>query len=538
MIDKRQIVFGKVDAKSEFSQRNQELKEIFMDSFTIPYNTNIDDILSGDKYIFHGTKGAGKTALLRYIHQIQLKNRNPCRFIVFQNDISDLDRDKLINGISETPPAIQDETDVTDVWRLYILNQISQLLYDQDYGPRTDKNFLQMKAILDQFFTINDLGTIDNIRKSIKDGYLKISVKFANLIGLEAGVNFEKPDQVTNINYKKILEYCEKALIEIEFPKDVKFYLFIDEINLSMLTHKKHKRDSILVRDLILSLGNLNHFFSEKNLPIFLYCAVRTEILASRSVSRHEINKYIKDHGQYICWHSGYKVSEYPMMRLIEKKIASSEKKFNQPVTEQRDIWKKYFSREVFGVPPQHFLSEITWCNPRDIVNLFNIAISKNPRVPIFDHSVFESSLEEYSREVWNERFEELNVDYNAIEITQIKSFLTRYHNNFKADVFEKDLTALSETNKNIMQLIKTRDIRNILKDLYYVGILGQSRPLQNKYTKKSSQNNKFEKTWYYRDGADFNEKSWLIVHNALRPEFKMKLYNSDFGSDPRFVES
>ena len=64
-----QIVFGKTDAFNELSAFGQEF---FVNSFVSNPKYHVDEFVSGNRFFICGTKGTGKSALLKYLE---------CRFM-------------------------------------------------------------------------------------------------------------------------------------------------------------------------------------------------------------------------------------------------------------------------------------------------------------------------------------------------------------------------------------------------------------------------------------------------------------------------
>ena len=61
----REIDFGKVDGKAEFSEAANQ-QSTFFDRFLVPENVDLQDFDISAKYFIQGFRGTGKTSLLRY----------------------------------------------------------------------------------------------------------------------------------------------------------------------------------------------------------------------------------------------------------------------------------------------------------------------------------------------------------------------------------------------------------------------------------------------------------------------------------------
>jgi hypothetical protein len=199
-------------------------------------------------------------------------------------------------------------------------------------------------------------------------------------------------------------------------------------------------------------------------------------------------------------------------------------------------VWTEYFSRDIYGVSPKRFISEITWCNPRDVVNLFNLASKAEIHIPVYNTAVFSSIIESYSDIAWSERAEELNTEHNMSVVQVFRKVLSGWFKHFKLDQLNVRLEDLAKSNPAIMQVRQTVGGERICRDLYHVGVLGQSVPA-GRYTTLSGQvRRQVNETWFYRDNREFDPSQWMLVHRALYPALKLsKLRDDDFGNDPRF---
>jgi hypothetical protein len=133
--------------------------------------------------------------------------------------------------------------------------------------------------------------------------------------------------------------------------------------------------------------------------------------------------------------------SKYPILKLIEKKIQASEFiKFGEYTKEGDNIWRDYFTHHLFDVPPEQFLIEFTWCNPRDIVVLLGGAANSRYQEKHFSTQIITQNLSHYSQHCWREREDELRAIYPPSEVEVIKDALRNWKTIFKLDEFERDL--------------------------------------------------------------------------------------------------
>lgn len=540
-VRRQSISFGKTDAKSAIVTRDPEAKKLFFDSFVMPVNIKLDEIASGDRFLLYGSKGSGKTALLRYLMEEQKKLGNPTKFIVFSEDISQNDFSTILSDLdirSVVKPEIDTAINVRDMWMIFLVKNICEILSDSGELFDGKSDLIKISKLISDVFGDNNPNILDKISEAIKGGTVRLKAAIGSYFEAESKIRFNNSATSKELNIGGLVESIIGLLSRIEYPKDVRYSLYIDEINLSMFQQKQHKKDSILVRDLILSIGRLNRIFAESDTPIYVYGAIRSEIARGLNVSRNEIDKYLIDHGQKIQWHEGFEVEQYPIFSVIEHRITAIEKNTSGRCNKEKDVWTEYFPNDIYGISPKRFISEITWCNPRDIVNLFNSAAGVQLSRPKYDTHVFVSVAERYSDLVWTERAEELNAEYSMTVVNAIKKLLTGFFRHFKVHELDRKAAEASIASPVLSQIRSTIGIEKICRDLYHVGVLGNSIPVNKSRVddERVHKKERFE-SWFYRDSKEFDASHWLIVHRALYPTLGLGSWKAElFGLDPRMV--
>jgi len=529
------INFGKIDAKSAMTTRDARSRKLFIDAFAVPPTFNKEEFLSGDRYLIYGSKGSGKTALLRYMMEEEKKQGNVTKFIVFDEEISQQEID-VIGSVLDIEvvdtPDIGNLTEVRDMWSLFLVKSICDVMLGAKDRVNDIDKIAKLGKIIEEALGGSGKTLMKRIVRTIRAGSLRFKIGHSEFAELEGSLQFER-DTDEGIAFGRFAEVVLKILCSLDYPLDTKFCIYIDELNLSMLEKKQHKKDSILIRDLVQSIGYLNRIFSEAGIPIYLYAAIRIEVAKAINVSRNEIDKYLIDHGQKINWHTGLDVSRYPLFSIIEQRIIAVEYDAVKKTHKPHEIWKEYFASDLFGVDCKRFISEITWCNPRDIVNLFNLASLAMPHRPHYDTEVFASISHDYSERVWSERSEELNAEHSMTVVNAIKRLLSGGYHHFKIETLAKRAAQLS-SDKVIQQVCNTVGIEKICRDLYHVGVVGQSLP--QKDNSQGGHISSIVQTWFYRDNVEFDSSQWMIVHLGLYPALRLASnWNAKmFGKDAR----
>jgi hypothetical protein len=510
----RALRFGKVDARYEVNTRDPRDIAHFRHSFVEPAGMKTEEFINGYRFFVHGVKGAGKTSFLRYIQLIVSEEHSITRFISFSTEISDAEREK-IQGMSDISIFEQNDASAgfnsVEIWMIFILRQIAKLIEQNQSLFNTHKNITIFCKLMRKFYDQEeDKGLLVWLSKALKNGKYKLKSKHldADLKGPDGDIEHE-------FSADFIIDQALTMLKDLSWEGFNSIFLFFDEINLSFASRATHKRDIILIRDLIIAIDRLNMFFIEEHKPIFILAAARSEVLHALNAPTHEINKILADRGRELRWFAKTGGEEWPITKLLAKKIIASEKLLG--IHTNSDVFIKYFYRDIFGFSPRDFVIETTWCNPRDLVLLFGEAASQShSSESVFGTQNITRVIDNYSTSAWLEKSEELSVEYAPQEIQSIKKGLLNFYRHFRSSNFEKNWEHKAESDK-IMRMMMTKfEFSKILEDLYRVGILGQST------REPRDESKSFTQHWAYRGDNTFDSSAWLIVHKALWPELRL----------------
>ena len=90
MLKLKDIQLGNIDAKNELLSNTDEEIARFLASFVIPPVLNIEKYYSRQKYFIVGSKGTGKTALLRYVSlKLEEDSESISSFVLFKSDVDE-----------------------------------------------------------------------------------------------------------------------------------------------------------------------------------------------------------------------------------------------------------------------------------------------------------------------------------------------------------------------------------------------------------------------------------------------------------------
>jgi hypothetical protein len=511
----KRLRFGALDARYEIITRDRNHIEHFRESFLSPSGISIEEFMRGIRFFVYGTKGAGKTAFLRYLKLKAEEDQCLTKFTSFSVAISDQGREKIF---LDAGIRIYEQKDVeptgsaVNMWVIFIFRQIADLIEDNKVAFTSNHQTRLFCEMLKRFHKEESKSMLTWLSNAIKTGKYKLKAKYfeANLTGKAAESEQEYAvDLVVRQGFNLLRSLSWEGLKRI--------YIFFDELNLSFGNRDQHRRDAILIRDLILAIDQLNNFFIEQEKPIFVLAAARSEVLNALNIPTEEIRRVLTDRGRELRWFGLTGGDRWPILDLVTKKIQASEKLANSEPSD--DVFVNYFQRGIFGMSPQSFIVELTWCNPRDLVLLLGNAAEKAGNEPRFGERVLIGVLDQFSEAAWSDKADELNVEYAMVEIHSIKKILLNFNRYFKADQFEKEAVRKGGLDQNVRTLIAKRRVTKVLEDLYRVGIIGQS---SKEPTNTGSGLTQLREHWAYRGDESFDPTAWMIVHRAFWPELRL----------------
>jgi hypothetical protein len=514
------LQFGKIDARNEVTTRDRKVLEHFRESFLQPSGIQLDDFRRGTRFFIYGMKGSGKTAFLRYLSLVATEEHCLSKFISFATQISDKQRETLFK---EAGITIYEQSDADDpgqsavnVWLLFVFKQIANLIEQNTLVFTHNRETRTFCELINKFHLGETKGLLHWLLNAAKSGHFKIKSKHfdAKLQGKAAEIEKE-------FTVDQIVEQCFNLLTHLSWEGKNAIYIFFDELNLSFSSRVQHRRDAVLIRDLIIAIDQVNNFLIENDKPVFVLAAARSEVLNALNIPTLEINKILSDRGAELRWYGQKAADDWPITRLLESKIHASEKLAGKKPSP--DVYDQYFQRGIFGMTPKSLVVELTWCNPRDLIMLFGTAAENAYTEPRFGESVIDRVLEKFSEDAWNERVEELNVEYAKVEIDSIKKILLSFRPYFKADHFDQQAkTKFGDQNVKTLMTKKSRE--KILDDLYRVGIIGQSskEPTILKESSREGEVRQLREFWAYRGDSNFDPTAWMIIHRGLWPQLRL----------------
>ncbi|TPH01708.1 hypothetical protein EUX54_01205 [Haemophilus haemolyticus] len=499
----KDLQLGNLDAKNELIEDTDDVRDIFINSYVIPPNFNFQKFYERQRYFITGLKGTGKTALLRYISiKLEEDPDTYSKFILFKSDLGNKD---ISAGLSKTnvydTDNINEEKDYKDLWRWFIYSEIVffQNKKEIELFQRNNTWSIFSKKVL-------AIKKTSSLFPKIKNGNLSISLKLFEHTELSAQLGFDKKEDEIKIDFKEYIYEIDELFEELESSTQ-NLNIFFDELELNYIKKKQYKKDANLIKDLILSIEKINGICRRKRFNVFIYSAIRSEVLLA--ISGDELNKSLSDFGESLSWYGAGNDENQPLLNVITKRLAY------QLNCQVKDVWSNLFPPKIQRDDTRKYILHHSWYRPRDIVRFLTLAQKQGGEKEKFEHEMFDSIQYDYSSSSWNELVEELRVRYSGSEINGIQRIFNGFKEFFTYKDFEERITYIrnhfSET-ENEKHLLD-KDIKPLLEILYRIGFIGN---VFNKFNRNMYQ-------FSFRGNPNIDYEKDFIIHKAVKRYLGLK---------------
>ncbi|MBP5954108.1 hypothetical protein ICA16_00375 [Pseudomonas anatoliensis] len=479
MLKLKNIYLGSTDAKNEMLSNSPEEFKRFVDSFVVPPALDITKFTKKEKYYVVGLKGTGKTALLRYI-SIKLEEElgSISTFVLFKSEIDedlrkDFSKAARVQVVTENSDAFEGD-DLETVWRWFIYRKIAAAIQEKNVDVFQDNINLDkfIAVVSSEALTQPERAGLMRLVPNIRKGNIEISK--SPKLGLE--FDWDESGKA-KINFNSLVRQADAAFNALE-PSGQRLNIFFDELELNYGTTKQYQRDSRLVRDLIVSIEKLNANSKRLGYPLCLYAAIRSEVVVSVDALGKEINKSIADFGSLIHWNRpGLSAAQQPLLNIVEQRINNARVEAGLDPLSTNDLWQSYFPREINGRSPQIYILHNSWYRPRDIVRLLITVQDQYPHEKSFILQGLEAVRKAYSTASWVELTEELRTKYSTAEIEGIKYIFYGFKQISSLSDLITRADAVATEHKETHALIVKYSVREIVKDLFRIGVIGNIAP-------------------------------------------------------------
>jgi hypothetical protein len=418
----KDLYLGEVDAKNELLKQKRVGGDEFFRSFSIPRRVDLDEFVNGQKYFIYGLKGAGKTALLRYIHNLLIQKGKCSEIILFKSHVSEEDRQGLSKGAGFQILGVDGVSSFTqdfkESWKWMIYQKLAELLLSQGCKGEAAGKLYKLTGVQNNS-TASSLGALF---AKISSGKLKLSGEALG-VAIELGIEGEQKGKEISVSLSNANRLCSRLLSEINFGEG--FYLLFDELELVHQTQDQFDRDRRIIRDLIYVISQINAESAESGRSLFLMSTLRSEVLHSILELGHEIGKEVDDFGEKIDWSDANDGPDHPLLGLIARKISAS------AGVSTNEVWDRFFPKNINNQDYYKFILRSSYYRPRDIVRLLRVARSFDDRSSQFTTEHFDQTALEFSRQTWLEITEELLATYSTNEIEALQRFFLGFNTMF-----------------------------------------------------------------------------------------------------------
>ncbi|MCP5142739.1 MAG: hypothetical protein H6980_10350 [Gammaproteobacteria bacterium] len=507
MLKLKDIYLGTTDAKNELLNCSPEEMRRFENSFVAPPALNVDNYLNKNKYYVVGLKGTGKTALLRYISiKLDQEQNAFSAFVLFKSEIDeDLRKDFSKAAriqVAEENASDYEGNDFETVWRWFIYRKLVESI--QALGAtvfQRNEYLSNFEALVSsECISQTESKGLSRLIPTIRKGNIEISQSPKLRLEFDWDENGR-----AKVNFNELVRRADQAFEKLE-PGLGRLNIFFDELELSYQTSKQYQRDSRLVRDLIVSIEKLNAVSKRKGYNACLYAAIRSEVLNSVDSLGKEINKPIADFGSVILWNRpGLDAAQQPMLHVITKRINNAREEAGLNLFAEDELWRQYFPTIIHGKKPQVYILHNSWYRPRDVVRLLISVQDQYPDEESFNLQSLEAIRKAYSTASWVEITEELKAKYRAADIDGIKYIFYGYQQICSLSEIAARAVKVAKDHKETEALLSNHDIKDVVKDLYRIGVLGNINQERDRIR------------FSFRGDDEILFDHDLFVHNALR---------------------
>lgn len=449
----------------------------FVSSFFDPEN-NIQELLSGYKYIVSGRKGDGKSAYSAKISLLE-SEMDICTAKKSLNNFNNITFEKLATykNLGGNP--------YISFWKCVLMIEAVKLINEKQIYV-SNKNFI---ALVDSLREIGLLETEDIARTVTRLVETNTSFNLKNA--------FEKSNKR---EHQKILQGTEEIYLAIRkiiqnlYFGASKHYLLIDGLDDILSVNNFEPK---VITGLIRASDEINTFFRKNTLFLKVIIFARTDIL---SICRDtNFSKILRDSSIELSWkiEDISKASSSRLLQLVKKRfdnVWDEEESF-------LDVWNQIFEPVVSSKSSLEYVLENIIYRPRDILQFLVEAQKSYTYGQRISETTLQAILYNYSNSYFVYAMQdELTGFYPDEVINSLPMVLSRIgQRDFHITDFE------TECNKH--KEFKNIDSRELLEKMFNAGYIGQYRPKEVKdYT-----------VFKYRNPREvFVEEHECIIHRGL----------------------
>lgn len=502
------INFGEPDANAEYVIASKSKTDpIFISAYTDPPIDDLQRFEQGTKFILHGQKGTGKTAILRSLHDRARKDNRLTEFVVFRNEIIE-ERDLL----DFNWPFMLDEEKLKTtrhylhtIKRILLLilvrilsNQNSSLPDDIPHSNEADRSWLA--SLYDR---VKRLASADVVNVALETVVTTITSVTVDMDAVNRGPLKADASRLLKRQNDTLLN----AFIRMMKRSNKAMTLFLDELHFAYRDENTLSQDAMLIRDTILAVCNLNERFIRENLDCTIIMSFREEFLEHPLIATVEVNNAIASYGSTLSWADFPADDDHPMLRVAAKRVALSTGSHFGP----RDLFETFLK----CITPSRFIYEVTWSKPRDLIRFFNTAKRMYGQSASLDQREFNAVWRDYSRQAWLEIKTAASSFMPPIAVIELENALR----NLAPQMRSRDYPSFKEYTKRMEGVYKriekyvsgTYSFEHFMQLLYVLGIY---------YTRTPIKSGELIYQSYHRGARYPSEEGSVLLHQSVTRAF------------------
>ena len=474
------IILNKIKNEWKLESKEEDLRYFC-------YIDEVQMLLNGGKNIVVGRKGEGKTAIAKYIYNINGYN-------VFSTQLTfkNFPFNKLyaLSNNQYTSP-----NQYVSIWKYIIFTTICKLMISNNNIEPSLVN--KLKKI---FF--------DDEQETLEKMISKYTIKGFGLNIATAGINIDREKNIPEIEWLDLIESFEKIVTK-HIDKS-KYYIIFDELDEDYKNFedtKEEKRYFDLLTGLLKAVQDVRAIFKRHDLEIYPIVFLRSDIYARIQYS--DKNKW-SDILLKIFW------NEEKIKNLLRHRLnivfETSELNFDE-------CWEQIFGKQkvVYGNRKQKkinsfdYILRSTHKRPRDIIRYLQLCANnmlydgrkkKNFLIsPYFIKQADDEFSEYLKNEIIDEIYSELPEYEEVFSILSLIRKQTFDPHDF-INYYKQRIEQGADLNK---------DPKEVLKILFEASIIGNVPKISNRNIFK-----------YESDSAKFNFNEKIIIHRGLYKAFQI----------------
>jgi hypothetical protein len=434
-----------------------------------------------------------------FSHKCQKRQKYYTSIILFKEDFTEEEKNEIYRAAKAVvvDEEFENIDDYEDIWFWFLHSYLVSFLKNEHINAFVDdanyRQYLQLVELPKR------KTSIENILKYLpvfKKGNVEISKD------PKMTIDFEWVDKEKRyVKFSEIIKRLRSLFPKLKTTKDANICILIDELELRRMNKAQYKRDSKLIRDLIISIDRFNRICKNSGFNVACLAAIRTEVVNSIYTSGKEIDKLIRDFGHPIIWNMpGSNDDNHPLLNIIEGRF--------EQYTKTGNVWMELFPEIINRMPAKKYLLHYSWFRPRDLIRMLMLIQELMPSQEMFSHDGFDGIRKTYATESWKELSEELVTKYTIEQLGAVKKLLNGINNPFDLNDIYRRYRSLPSDIKSYLDVgVK---IETLLEDLYTIGIIG------NHYVENGRPRTRYS----FRGDDDLFIDKDMILHYGIRPYF------------------